>query len=158
MCVCIASLLFISVVTLSQTFRKLIAGWLIVQSTILFFFIPLAYTRIFLVVKKLTRFQNKKSWPRLRSALDKTMLFFQDIKHAESCFVVVLCYVVLHYMPVMVMIFFEHAMRVYVIIPEIYVTLCLLNSSINSVIFFWTKTMLRKDAVKFLKSLKLNIE
>ena len=160
MCVCTASLLFFSVVTLSQTFRKLIAGWVIVQSTIFFFFIALAYTRIFLVVKKLTRFQNKIQDDHGHASevhLTKTMLFFKDIKHAKSCFIVVLCYVVLHYMPVMVIIFFKHAMRVYVIVPEIYVTLFLLNSSINSVIFFWTKTMLRKDAVKFLKSLKLNL-
>jgi hypothetical protein len=34
------------------------------------------------------------------------------------------------------------------------ITSVILNSSINSVIFFWTKTLLRKEAFKILKSLR----
>ena len=149
-CICIASLVFFSViVTLSHAFHRLMAGWTMAQSTVFFFFIAFAYTRIFLVVKKLARFQRNvhdvHAYVSERNST-RTMVFLQDIKHAKTCFTVVLCYVVFHYMPVMLMFFFNH--------PKALATLCLLNSCVNSVIFFWTRAMLRKQALKFLKSLK----
>ena len=147
MCVFFASLLFFSVVILSQLFRFLVIAWTIAQSTVFFLFIAFAYARIFLVVKKLARIRSKAN-------LTKTMMFLQDIRHARSCFVVVSCYVVLHYIPVMLVAIFKNVDSLREFNYEIYGSLCLLNSSVNSVIFFWTKTMLRKEAAKFLKSLK----
>lgn len=148
MCVFFASLLFFSVVILSQLFRFLVIAWTIAQSTVFFLFVAFAYARIFLVVKKLARIQSKAN-------LTKTMMFLQDIRHAKSCFVqVVSFYVVLHYIPVMLIAIFKNVDSLKEFNYEIYASLCLLNSSVNSVIFFWTKTMLRKEAAKFLKSLK----
>ena len=116
--------------------------------SLLFSFTVYAYTRIYLVVLKKTDSQNF-----VQDVNDKTNLrrrrFLQEIKQAKSCFLVVICYFILGFVPTTLLLILNHQQAV-----ETWVlTLCMMNSSANSVIFFWTKTMLRREAVKMLKSL-----
>lgn len=158
--VCIGSTLFLVVVTLSLFFRRLIDGWIIAQSTILFLFTAFAYTRIFSVVKNLAWSQKRLHDvdAAAEGNLSKAKLFLREIKHAKSCYLVVLCYLGLHYFPVMLTLYFKYAGTLGKFCTEIHiwvVTLGLINSSVNSMIFFWTKTALRKEAAKLMQTFRL---
>ena len=86
--------------------------------------------------------------------LTKMKLFFREIKQARSYFMVVVSYSLLCFFPVTINIpifssvskFEGSTITIWVI------SACILNSSVNSVIFFWTKTMLRKEALNLLKA------
>jgi pheromone shutdown protein TraB len=86
--------------------------------------------------------------------LTRKKRFLQEIKQAKSCFLVVMCYFILCFLPVTL------ALTVVIRGNQFQVqtfyawttTLSMLNCSANSLIFFWTKTMLRREAVKMLKS------
>ena len=152
----IGSLVFLSVVTISLIFRIVMEVWIMAQSTVFLFFTAFAYTRIFMVVKDLSRSEQKVAVTR--ENFTKKKLFIRDIKHAKSCFKVALCFVTLYYMPVMSVVSFKLGKT----LNELYldfniwaITLGLLISSVNSVIFFWTKTVLRKEAAKILKNIQL---
>ena len=156
-CVCIGSLVFSSALTISQFFRIVMDIWIVVQSTLFCFFAGFAHIRIFMVVKDLSRSQPKADDAIAEGNLTKKKEFLQDVRHAKSCFIVVSCFVILHYLPVISLVSFKHAktlnLHYYHDFNVWVVTLGLLNSSVNSVIFFWTKTVLRKEAAKILRSL-----
>lgn len=70
-----------------------------VSSTIImvsfFLFIAYAYTRIFLVVRKLARAENRPADCNQHDNQSGRRRIFQEIKHAKSCFIVVIWYGVL---------------------------------------------------------------
>ena len=67
------AIVILVVVALSLVFRRLMDGWIIVQSTIFFLFTAFAYTRIFLLVKILTHTQvGKSATPKLTSLIHFT--------------------------------------------------------------------------------------
>ena len=123
----------------------------------IFAFTAFAYTRIYLVVKKLARTPHRPHDPAAEENTTKMKVFFGEIKHAKSCFIVVLCFGVLCFLPGAITISFMPTLKLsekQAIVVWIY-TLALLNSSVNSIIFFWTKTMLRNESVKTLKTMCL---
>ena len=120
----------------------------------IFVFTAFAYTRIYLVVKKLARTPHRPHDPAAVENTTKMKVFFGEIKHAKSCFIVVVCFGVLCFLPGAITIPFMPTLKPsekQAIVVWIY-TLGLLNSSVNSIIFFWTKTMLRNEAVKTFKT------
>ena len=154
--VCIGSTLFLVVVTLFLFFRKLIDGW----STILLLFTAFAYTRIFSVVKNLAL--SEKRLHDVDAAAEENWsnakLFLREIKHAKSCYLVVLRFVGLHYFPMMLIVYFKYVRTLGKFYTEIHiwvVTLGLINSSVNFMIFLWTKTALRKEAAKLMQTFRL---
>lgn len=120
----------------------------------------LAYLRIYLVAKTIGRSPNLRQQPAAREeGRTRMKLFLQQVKLAKSCFFVVLCYFVLCCLPIVVVGYFLETIYsggndVFLVGTLWTVTLALLNSSVNSLIFFWTNTMLRKEAVKMLKRLR----
>ena len=118
----------------------------IVIMALLFTFTTFAYTRIYVVVLKKTNQQNFVHDVNDERNLRKR--FFKEIKKAKSCFLVVICYSILGFVPLTLLLVLKDQQAV----ENWLITLCTLNSSANSVIFFWTKTMLRREAVKTLKS------
>ena len=122
---------------------------------LIFVFTAFAYTRIYLVVKKLSHSPNRPHDPAAVENTTKVKAFLQKFKHAKSCFMVVVCFGVLCFLPGAITVSFlptltpseKQAVMVWVF------TLGMLNSSVNSVIFFWTKTMLRNEAVKTLNTM-----
>ena len=156
-CTLACSLVQLSGKVLSLNFPTLLRPWLLGQSTFFFLFIAFAYTRIFLVVKNLAH-SEKTSVGDASAERDLTRkkLYIQDIKLAKSCFIVVLCYVVLYYLPLVLVITIvdkdeSHKIKFHPLQSWV-MSLGVLNSSVNSTIFFWTKMILRREAIKMLKT------
>ena len=109
-----------------------------------------AYTRIYLVIWKLIRSESSPAGANEENQRKKIL---RAKRHVTSCFLIVLSFLVLLFPlilgPLLLTIdSFDHA--VYLTWS---ITLVILNSTVNSLIFFWTKTLLRKEALKMLKSL-----
>jgi hypothetical protein len=123
--------------------------------TLVFFFIAFANTKIYLVVRKLSRSPNRPHDPAAVENTTKLKVFLQEVKHAKSCFMVVVCFAVFCFIPGASMLPFFPSMKQYerqAILAWIF-SVGFLNSTVNSIIFFWTKTMLRKEAVKTLNTM-----
>ena len=117
-----------------------------------FLFIAYAYTRIYLVVRKLDRPENRPAGSNQQGNQNKRRRLLREIKHAKCCFIVVICYGVLLLPSSLTSVF--HAFGVNRGVYNCWLfSLYILNSSINSVTFFWTKTLLRTEAWKTLKSI-----
>ena len=146
-----------SVITLSLAVQGFLEMYSTVKVMFVFFLIAFAYTRIYLVVKKLARSRNKPHDASSEENLTRIKLFLREIKQAKSCFIVIICFFVLDFFPTVIVLPFLAALPGYVqrAILVWIITLALLNSSVNSVIFFWTRTMLRKEAVKMLNTICL---
>ena len=142
------------VVILSLAIEGLIKKFTMVLATLFFTFAAFVYARIYLVVRKLARSQNKPQDAAAVNDLTKQKMFLREIKQAQKCFNVVICFFVLCFLPVIVTISVAANVDEYELHEAIQnwaTTLAITNSSINSIVFFWTKTMLRKEAVKMLK-------
>ena len=124
---------------------------------LIFVFTAFAYARIYLVVKKLSHSPNRPHDPAAVENTTKIKLFLREIKQAKSCFIVVICFGVLCFLPPGIIFpFFSSFDKFEWLAIIVWVcTLGLLNSTVNSVIFFWTKTMLRNEAVKMLNAICL---
>ena len=135
--------------------KRFLEIYVVVKQTFAFMCIVVAYTRIYLVVRKLARSQCKPQDPPSEENLTRMKLFLREIKQAKACFIVVICFFVLSFFPTTAAIpffpvldkFEELALSAWI------VTLGLFNSSANSVIFFWAKKMLKKEAIKVLKAM-----
>jgi large-conductance mechanosensitive channel len=136
--------------------ERLFQIYAVLKYILLFLCIAFAYMRIYLVVRKLSRSQLKPQDSSPNESLTKLKLFLSEIKQAKACFIVVVCFFALSVLPIAIGIPVSHnlnkfedlAMRGWAL------TLNLSNSSANSMIFFWTKTMLKKEAIKVWKSIK----
>ena len=114
-------------------------------------FTSFAYTRIYLEIWKLIRSEAYPAGASEERQRKKKVL--RARRHATSCFLIVVSFFLLLFPVILVPVFltvdsFHHAVYF-----NWSVTLVILNSTVNSVIFFWTKTLLRKEALKTLKSL-----
>ncbi|CAB3988151.1 melanocyte-stimulating hormone receptor-like [Paramuricea clavata] len=139
----------------SLVIQKLIAVYGTISITLVFFFTVFAYTRIYLVARKLARSQNQLHDAAGKENITRKKLFFREIKLAKSCFIVVVCFCILCFLPTAFLVtFYKYLDKFEYLVFLIWIgTLSLLNSSVNSLIFFWTKTMLRKQAVKMINSM-----
>ena len=109
-----------------------------------------AYRKIFKVIK------NSSRYPHESKARDpeRTKLLLKEIKQAKSCFIVVIGFVIC-LLPIALAVpfvlildrFDADAIRIWVI------TCFVSNSLVNSMLFFWTKKLLRREARKVLKTL-----
>ena len=122
------------------------------SGAICFLFMVYAYTRIFFVVKKLDRSARRPNDGGKQDQSRRRRLL-REIKHAKSCFFVVICYGICS-LPIVLTTILARQGRIE---RGVYVfwffTLFMLNSSVNSMLFFWTKTLLRTEAWNTLKSL-----
>ena len=118
-----------------------------------FLFIAFAYTRIYLVIRSgdstVTR-QCPVDTEKQKSGIRRLL---REVQHAKSCFIVVL-YFIVSLMPFVISSSFVNEKNFHksAAIVSWAITLTNSNSSFNSLIFFWTKTLLRKEAVATLKS------
>jgi hypothetical protein len=146
-----------SVIIVSFAIHELMVYYATLYVMLVFFFTAFAYTRIYLIVQKLARSQNKLQDAAGEENLTRKKLFLREIKLAKSCFIVVVCFFILSFLPIAFVFPFDAYLDQFEYIAFLIwvVTLGLLNSSVNSVIFFWTKTMLRKQAVKTINSMSL---
>ena len=147
-----------SVIIFSLLSLRLLQTFGTVVETLLFFFTAFAYTRIYLVVRKLARSPNQRCGVAEEENLTRMKLFLREIKQAKSCFMIVICFFVLCLFPGAIAFpFFEAFDKYDRLVISIWIfTLNLSNSCANSLIFFWTKTMLRKEALKMLRIMGLD--
>jgi hypothetical protein len=116
-----------------------------------FLFIVYAYTRIYFVIRKLVRSEREPADIAKKHTKKRRLL--QEIKYAKSCFIVVLCYAVSLLSVVANPFYGDVESAQNVAHYHWIITLFNFNSSLNSIIFFWNKTMLRKEASVVLKSI-----
>jgi hypothetical protein len=139
--------LFVIFLSFRTRLAPMIFGTLLVSLVLMF--TAFAYTRIYLVVRKLNRSQNQPSSVEGEVNLTRKKLFLREIKQAKSCFIVVMCFFILSFLPPMVFTSNINTDESEFLVNTVWVyTIPMTNSSVNSVIFFWTKTMLRKEAKK----------
>ena len=118
------------------------------------FFNAFAYTRIYLVVRKLIRSEQKPVGETNGNQNVARKNIFREIRHAKSCFLVLICFIVF-LLPFMLRpVLLTNESVDFSVYTGWTLTLLFSNSSVNSVIFFWTKTLLRNEAFKVIKSLR----
>jgi hypothetical protein len=88
-----------SVIILSYAIHWLFEIYAMVTQALSFRFIAFVYTRIYLVVRKLAQSQNKPHDAASEENLTRMKLFLREIKQAKSCFIVVICFCVLGFLP-----------------------------------------------------------
>ena len=142
------------VIILSFKSRWFLQIYIILKVTLVFFITAFVYTRIYLVVKKLARAEKKPNDAAAGRNLTKRKVFLQELRQARSCFIVVVCFFALSFLPPIVSILLSKSIHAYKAVAiRIWVfSFTILNSSVNSLIFFWTKTMLKKEALKILNA------
>jgi hypothetical protein len=151
---------FLSVVALISIIMNILSIYIptkvmhsiVVFSTANFLFIVYAYMRIHFVIRKLVLSERKPADIAKKDATKKGHLL-REIKHGKSCYIVVLCFTV-SLLSVVANPFYEDVESVqYLAYCHWTITLVNFNSSLNSMIFFWNKTMLRKEASVVLKAI-----
>jgi hypothetical protein len=152
--VCGGGILVSSLVVVSAHYRGIISVFSAIAIPLFFLLTGFVYTRIYLAIRKLVRSEKRR--PGCESDVNENCRkrkFFRECRHAKSCFLVVICFGIfllpITLSPLLFKIdgieYKEYFFWCY--------TLVVLNSSVNSVIFFWTKTLLRKEAFRILKYL-----
>ena len=123
---------------------------------IMFIFVAFAYIRIYLVIRKVKR---PKPTPHDKAGEGNRRGLFREAKHAISCFIVVVCFVLFIIPYTMFPIFVQFGRMTLNAYRWWSVSLLLLISTTNSTIFFWRNAVLRKEAAKVMKNIfKLNAE
>lgn len=119
---------------------------------ILVFFILNAYvySRIYMVVVKIARSDKVQNRNLRHQDSSKRKTFIDEIKQAKSCFLVLMCFVVC-FLPLALSGIVRPSGFNYVLYQVWSMTLIMLNSSLNSLIFFWTKKELRVQALRVVR-------
>ena len=111
------------------------------------------YTKIYLVIRKLIRSEKRPACESDGNQNNMKRQTIRESRHARSCFLIVICFILFLVPLPLTPILFTTRSFDFIVCFNWSITSMILNSSINSVIFFWTKTLLRKEAFKTLKSL-----
>ena len=116
---------------------------------VFFIFSSFAYIQIYLVMRRLSRSEIR---PQEYEGKDTKTRRLRELKHAMSCFIVVISFVTL-LVPYTLSPFFSRFEKMNL---NVYVWWCValvnLHPTVNSMIFFWRSTVLRKQAIKILKN------
>ena len=120
---------------------------------VLFVFTGFVYTRIYLVIQKLVRLGKRQVFVGGGNHVKRQII--RESRRARSCFLVVFCFFLFLLTFALTSYFFTPGTFNFRVYFSWAFTAIILNSSINSVIFFWTKTLLRKEALKSVRSLWL---
>ena len=151
-------LLFVaSIIILLATSFVISELYAIVGVALIIFFIvfsSVAYTRMFLAVMKLSRVQvmpNNIQEGNRTEMLSTREQFLRDVKLMKTCFMVLLCFL-LCYLPFAVYMLFKAHFEKYdrLVLYLSALTVMMMNSTFNSLIFVWGKPLLRKEIVKIL--------
>jgi hypothetical protein len=152
---CGVSFMF-TIVALSTLKAGLGLGTFLSVCLFIFLFVAVfVYTRIFLTIRKrkppgdVNDLNNPAE--STVSSRQRKQNFLKQIKLAKSCFLVVVCFVVCLLGGG---IYAAFPLGINKQIIKLWgITMVMLNSSVNSIIFFWTRPLLRNEAKKALRNL-----
>lgn len=117
------------------------------------FVVCYVYARIFMASKKQNS-QLQNSGHSLVKMLDQRN-FLREMKLARSCLLVVSCFFLCFTLSILFRLLECCVDRVNVYVFQMWaVSTAMLNSTLNSVIFFWKKPLLRQEAFKVLKQMR----
>ena len=152
MYICSGVVLLLFVIICSLVFDGLIKSFTVLLTTCFFILIVFVYTRIYLVVRKLSSSPVQVGSTPAANNMTRKNALIQEIRQTKRCFIVVVVFILFCLLPVLVTFFVASILDQYGLqtIQNWATTLSILNSSVNSVIFFWTKSLLRKEALKTL--------
>ena len=123
-----------------------------------FLFMVYAYTKIYVFVSRLDRSRAKPA--DVARDLSRKRHLLREIKHAKSCFIAVVCFAfcLLPSGVSLVVSKLNNTQDMTAAVMTWAVNLVNFNSCCNSLVFFWTKTLMRKEAkiVFELDSLRTN--
>ena len=146
---CCGSFLIILLVGISLPLKNVITVFSIFLIVIFLILNTFVYTRIYIVVLKIARSDKVQTSNLREENSTKRQQFLGEIKQAKSCFLVLACFVVC-FLPLP----FGEFIKVDTVENFVHqswsMTLIMLNSSVNSIIFFWTKKELRMQALQLL--------
>ena len=139
------------IISLSRDRTLIRTFWAVIILTF-FCFTAFVYTRIYLVIRKLVRSEKRPACESDGNQNVTKRQFFREIRHARSCFAVVVCFGIFLLPLMLVMVFFNISSTIfYIEYVNWSTTSMIFNPTINSLIFFWTKPLLRKEAFKTLR-------
>ena len=144
---------FFVVATFGLSFHvKALIGKVLTAMILLFLITTIfAYTRIYLVVRRLARSRNRLADANEENPRGKNI--FREVKQAKSCFILILAFLIF-LLPISTSAFFLHLDPFkFFVFRSWSISSVMMNSTVNSLIFFWTKTLLRKEAVKVLNNI-----
>ena len=148
---CCGGFLIIMMVGISLPVRFLLTHFSTVLIILFFLLNIFVYTRIYLVVIKIARMDKIQTENVAEQNATKKQQFLSEVKHAKSCFLVLICFIICLLPQVLANSFKLNTFDRFVY-QTWSITLIMLNSSANSVIFFWTKKSLRVQAIQILRS------
>jgi hypothetical protein len=110
-----------------------------------------AYVRIYFKIRSMTRESRARVSPNDVAWQENRKRHVGKTKQALSCFIIVMSFTVLLLPYVLSPIFVQFENMVWNAYFWWSISLVILNSSSNSVIFFWRNALLRKEAIKLVK-------
>ena len=143
------SLMYCLVFSYRSLIRIVLTGMILVC----LIFASFVYTKIYLVIQKLLRSERRPACETDGNRNTAKRQTIRESRQAKSCFLVVITFVLLLIPATLAPAFYTQGTIDFIVHANWTFTLIFLNSSINSVIFFWTKTLLRNEAFKTLKFL-----
>ena len=155
---CSCGLLTIMMMAISLKYEIIYKVYSVIVVTALILFIAFVYIKIFVTARKGTFLQHQ---PCGRNCVENTCVFNQkirflrELKLAKSCFLVVVAFAFC-YAPSVVCFSLMYGKRETTFLDVISswcVSLVMFNSSLDSLIFFWAKPMLRIEAAKALRNI-----
>ena len=145
----------VTVIALSFYFDRVIVYFFVLIVLLLFIFTGFVYTRIYFVVRKLDRSVARPSpYPANDEYPSKRKLFLREVKRAKSCFLVVVCLFLTLSPSLILPILFKFPGPGLFLSEYLSWTIVIVsaNPCVNSIIFFWSIILLRKEAIKCLKA------
>jgi hypothetical protein len=115
-----------------------------------------AYTRIYLLIRKMVQENRERVTSNDMAWQENGRRVFGKTQHMLSCFIVVVSFTILFLPYILSPIFVQFENMMWNAYFWGAVSLVILNSSINSLIFFWKNKVLRREAIKFVKNLMNN--
>ena len=157
---CIVIFIIFAMMLVSLVYPTLYFALVSINIFISLILVTFFYTRIFLAARQRFRLQNRPGavvGELNSSERKKKRQFIAEFKLAKSCFLLVvtfvLCFVPSFIISVLSVIVTPEMVPRFRLFQSWAITLALFNHSLNSVIFFWTRPMLKKEARKVLNSM-----
>ena len=139
-------------ILLSVLQSQLAGGFVSIYFLLFLILSMFVYTKIVFALKKL-KHPGRVGDIGMRNSQNR-LNFVKKLKLVKSCFLVLACFLLCFLAAIVILLFQPYVERSGYSVLKIWAgTAMTLNSSLNSVIFFWTRPLLRNEAFKVLKKM-----